>query len=108
MLPQAMMVVSALPSCHGGIDVLLPIDIIVHQIAQRMQVAKFAGAHKGKVSALSMADGLDGVGAGKRLLSCGHDKYIKMWKLPLSSELDEASTSNNEPMMVYAGKAPFK
>lgn len=80
----------------------------MHQISQRIQVAKFAGAHKGKVSALSMADGSEEVGAGKRLLSCGHDKYIKMWKLPLSSELDEASASNNQPMMVYAGKAPFK
>jgi hypothetical protein len=32
-----------------------------------------------------MADGLEQVGAGKRLLSCGHDKYIKMWRLPLAS-----------------------
>jgi WD repeat and SOF domain-containing protein 1 len=96
------------PSCYGGIDVLPPVDIIVHQIAQRVQVAKFSGAHKGKVSALSMADGLEGVDVGKRLLSCGHDNYIKMWRLPLSSELDEASASNKQPIMVYAGKAPFK
>ena len=87
---------------------MLPVDIIIHQVAQRVQVAKFTGAHKGKVSALSMANGLEEFGAGKRLLSCGHDKYIKMWRLPLSSELDEASASNDEPMMVYAGKAPFK
>jgi hypothetical protein len=55
-----------------------------------------------------MADGLEEVGAGKRLLSCGYDKYIKMWRLPLASGLDDVSASMNEPVMVYPGKAPFK
>jgi len=52
-----------------------------------------------------MADGPEQGGAGKRLLSCGHDKYIKMWRLPFASELGDTS---NEAVMVYPGKAPFK
>lgn len=55
-----------------------------------------------------MADGPEQVGAGKRLLSCGHDKYIKMWRLPLAPELEDPSATMNEAMMVYPGKAPFK
>jgi len=51
-----------------------------------------------------MADGLEG----KRLLSCGHDKYIKMWGVPLAPGLEDASAGMNEPMMIYPGKAPFK
>lgn len=55
-----------------------------------------------------MADSQEQVGTGKRLLSCGHDKYIKMWRIPLASELADSSASMNEAMMVYPGKAPFK
>jgi len=84
------------------------VDIIIHQVAQRSQAAKFTGAHKGKVSALCMADGPEQVGTGKRLLSCGHDKYVKMWRLPLASGLEDSSASTNEAMMIYPGKAPFK
>lgn len=87
---------------------MLWVDIIIHQVARRTRIAKFTSAHKGKVSALCMADGPEQVGAGKRLLSCGHDKYIKMWRLPLAPELEDPSATMNEAMMVYPGKAPFK
>lgn len=83
-------------------------DIIVHEIARRSQVAEFVGAHKGKISGLCVPDGQDAGGVGKRLLSCGHDKYIRMWRLPLVSGSEDASASMNEPMMVYPGKAPFR
>lgn len=47
-------------------------EIVVHDIARRTKLARFEGAHKGKVSGLCYADE-------ERLLSCGVDRTVKLW-----------------------------
>ncbi|EJD51858.1 WD40 repeat-like protein [Auricularia subglabra TFB-10046 SS5] len=89
-------------------------DIIVHDLPQRAQLLRIPRAHKNAVTGLAFVDG-------EHILSCGIDKFVRMWdvnrvdQLPdPSTLLDEedgprASTSKArpEPLATFAGKAPF-
>lgn len=76
-------------------------EIILHNLARRTRLAKFPGAHKGKVSGLCFADQT-------RILSCGVDHNIKMWDLrPSGDDLTGAGPSEPKPLHVYPGKTLF-
>ncbi|KAG7090912.1 hypothetical protein E1B28_009988 [Marasmius oreades] len=63
--------------------------ILVHHLSQRQQLLKLPQAHKGKVSGLCFADD-------SRLLSCGVDRNVKIWKIDGDSD---------HPLSVLPGKA---
>ena len=79
------------------------IEIILHNVARRTQIAKIPGAHKGKLSGICWADE-------NRILSSGVDKTVKMWDMRSSPEMSSpgAGPSEPKPMAVFPGKAPFK
>ncbi|KAF8909614.1 WD40-repeat-containing domain protein [Gymnopilus junonius] len=60
--------------------------IILHNLSTRKQITSIPQAHKGKVSGLCFSPD-----EGKRLLSCGVDRNIKLWA----------------PLSVFPGKAAF-
>ncbi|KAI9512132.1 WD40 repeat-like protein [Russula earlei] len=67
-------------------------EIIVHNAGRRTHLAKFSGAHQGKISGLCWADN-------QRILSCGVDQNIKMWDIRQGTSLDssEAGPSHVRP-----------
>ncbi|PPQ96444.1 hypothetical protein CVT26_005085 [Gymnopilus dilepis] len=71
--------------------------IIVHNLSTRKQTMSIPQAHKGKVSGLCFSP--DG---GKRLLSCGVDRNIKLWAV------NEDNSTPEAPLNVFPGKAAFK
>ena len=79
------------------------VEIILHNVARRTQIAKVPGAHKGKLSGICWADE-------NRLFSSGVDKTVKMWDMRSSPEMSSpgAGPSEPKPMAVFPGKAPFK
>lgn len=105
------------------------IGIIVHSLARRVALQSIGGAHKGKIAGICMA-------TGDRLLSCGHDRNIKLWGLKLPNMgggeeaidasqddgtegssrklqgmwLDETEdgTSLGKPILIYPSKVPLK
>lgn len=48
--------------------------VLVHNLSQRTHLARMPQAHKGKVTGLCFADD-------SRLLSCGVDRNVKLWKI---------------------------
>ncbi|EPQ51753.1 WD40 repeat-like protein [Gloeophyllum trabeum ATCC 11539] len=68
-------------------------EIILHDLARRTQLLRFNGAHKGKVSGLCWADE-------ERLLSCGVDRTVKLWRAT-------DAESSSEPLSVFPGKTVF-
>jgi DDB1- and CUL4-associated factor 13 len=54
-------------------------DIITHDIAQKAIATRFAGAHKGKITGLTWAEG-------GRLISCGVDRTVKLWDTKKSDD----------------------
>ncbi|KAH7915878.1 WD40 repeat-like protein [Hygrophoropsis aurantiaca] len=69
--------------------------IMLHNLAERKQLHRIQGAHKGKVSGLCFGDG-------DRLLSCGVDSNIKLWNVAAQDEISE-----QKPLNVFPGKSPF-
>ncbi|KAF9268797.1 WD40 repeat-like protein [Marasmius fiardii PR-910] len=65
--------------------------ILVYHLSQRAQLMKLPQAHKGKVSGLCFAQD-------SRLLSCGVDRNVKIWKIGGDSD---------QPLSVLPGKAAF-
>lgn len=59
--------------------------IILHNLSTRKQTMSIPQAHKGKVSGLCFSP--DG---GKRLLSCGVDRNIKLWAVSEDNTTSEA------------------
>jgi len=104
-------------------------EIIVHSLARRTTLQTISGAHKGKIGGICMA-------TGDRLLSCGHDRNVKLWDLNLPNMddgeevIDATQNSVNEdtakptestgmpepgyleslgtPLLVYPSKMPLK
>ncbi|TFK52971.1 WD40 repeat-like protein [Heliocybe sulcata] len=69
-------------------------EIILHDLGRREQIARFSGAHRGKISGLCFADE-------ERLLSCGVDRTVKLWRVA------EQGESTPEPISVFPGKTVF-
>jgi DDB1- and CUL4-associated factor 13 len=65
------------------------IEIILHNIARRVLVAKIPGAHKGKLSGLCWADQ-------NKILSRGVDQTIKMWDLHSTPETSSPGAGPSE------------
>jgi DDB1- and CUL4-associated factor 13 len=65
--------------------------IILHHLAQRIALRSFPHAHSAKVSGLCFADD-------SRLLSCGHDRAVKLWSLDGDS---------SDPVSVFPTNAPL-
>ncbi|KAJ3808581.1 WD40 repeat-like protein [Lentinula aff. lateritia] len=63
--------------------------VIVHNLSQRIQMARLPQGHKGKVTGLSFV-------GDSRLLSCGVDCNVKLWKI-----------GSDEPVNVFPGKYAF-
>ncbi len=53
---------------------LLLLGVLVHNLSQRTQIARLPQAHKGKVTGLCFAED-------SRLLTCGVDRNVKLWKI---------------------------
>lgn len=70
-------------------DVNSELEIIMHNVAQRTQIAKVPGAHKGKLSGICWADE-------NRLLSSGVDKTVKMWDMRSSPEMSSPGAGPSE------------
>ncbi|TFK29443.1 snoRNA binding protein [Coprinopsis marcescibilis] len=69
--------------------------ILLHNLHTRSQELNLPQAHKGKVSGLCFSDP-----KGSRLLSCGVDKTVKMWKMSVGD-------GNDDPMAVFPWKTSF-
>ncbi|TDL27849.1 WD40 repeat-like protein [Rickenella mellea] len=80
--------------------------ILLHDLAERVQVLRLQGAHKGKVSGLCFSEG-------DRLLSCGVDRNVKLWDTRTSSdgggsrEGEAGPSEERKPLNVFAGKFAF-
>jgi len=104
-------------------DILIKVEILLHDLPQREVFLKLLNAHIGKISGLCFADE-------ERLLSCGVDRNVKLWDVRKSIggesgpilELSETVRKQNvssgtplmivcsqrEPLSVYPGKNAFK
>ncbi|KZT28302.1 WD40 repeat-like protein [Neolentinus lepideus HHB14362 ss-1] len=71
-------------------------EIILHDLGRREQILRLNGAHKGKISGLCFADE-------ERLLSCGVDRTVKLWRVVEQQE----SHVSSEPLSVFPGKTVF-
>lgn len=76
------------------------LEIILYQLAERKQTKRIRRAHSGKVAGVCMADDT-------RLLSCGHDRNVKIWDVRASLG-DQLEDEGSQALQVYPGKVPFK
>ncbi|KAG2007129.1 snoRNA binding protein [Coprinopsis cinerea AmutBmut pab1-1] len=76
--------------------------ILLHNLHSRSQLLNLSQAHKGKVSGLTFADP-----KGTRLLSCGVDKTVKMWRTSTGDGDHLVTGGGNEPLAVFPWKTAF-
>ncbi|KAF8491406.1 WD40-repeat-containing domain protein [Gautieria morchelliformis] len=81
-------------------------EMLVHDLPQRRQMLRIA-AHKGMLTGLCFADA-------NRILSCGHDRTVKMWAVDVDASSstieEEAGLSQSTPpksLALFSGKHPF-
>lgn len=75
---------------------------MIHDLPQRRQMARIR-AHKGMLTGLCFADE-------EKILSCGHDRTVKMWAVtsssPSGAEEQEAGPSEVRVLVVFTGLPP--
>ena len=75
----------------------------MHDLTTRQPLFKASQGHKGKVTGLTFAD-LNG----DRLLTCGMDRTVKMWRVAGQDGEDTGEGTSSAPISVFPGKFAFK
>ncbi|KAJ3516632.1 hypothetical protein NMY22_g14160 [Coprinellus aureogranulatus] len=76
--------------------------LILHNLHTRSELLKIPQAHKGKISGLCFADT-----KGNRLLSCGVDRHVRLWRVGNGDGEDDPMANSQQPLHVFPWKTSF-
>jgi WD repeat and SOF domain-containing protein 1 len=74
-------------------------EIITHDIAQQAIATRFSGAHKGRVTGLTWAEG-------GRLISCGVDRTVKIWDTTTNGDMVDNEPGPSTVCLLLSGHHP--